>query len=107
MKKGEREVQEIRNGAEKILKNDVERLIDIKEAATEFHLKVSYLRGLVFRNKIPFYKVGGLVRFDRQEINCWMRAQRVPAIGESGATRGKTVSELFEIDTRFNTASNQ
>ena len=82
-----------------------EPLIDIKDAAAIFKLKVSYLRGLVFRNEIPFYKIGALVRFDRQEVDAWMRSKRIPVGGAQSVNCGKPKLEFFEIDTRFNKAS--
>lgn len=82
-----------------------EPLIDIREAAKAFNLKVSFLRGLVFRSEIPYYKIGALVRFDRQEVDDWMRSKRIPVGGLYGEVHGKPKSEFFEIDTRFNKAS--
>lgn len=38
--------------------------------------KKNYIYDLVKREKIPFYKVNHSVRFDRKEIDLWMRSGR-------------------------------
>jgi excisionase family DNA binding protein len=94
-------------GAQESRQGAFNRLLDIKETAALYNLKVSYLRGLVFRNQIPFYKIGALVRFDGQEVDQWMRSKRVPEGGAFSGRCDKPNPEFFEIDTRFNKASSK
>ena len=52
--------------------------LDYAEAAVFTTYSIQYLRKLVSRRKIPFYKFGGnRVFFDRQELERWMAARIV------------------------------
>ncbi len=55
------------------------RLIDAAAAADRLGTTERHVRDLVFRRRIPDVKVGQLVRFDVDELDAWLDAQRVPA----------------------------
>ena len=46
--------------------------LTLSEVAAYLKVKESHLRSLVFRNEIPFHKVGKLLRFKKSEIDSWM-----------------------------------
>jgi excisionase family DNA binding protein len=51
-------------------------------AAAHLGLKVSTLRNLVSRKKVPHIRLGGrLVVFDTDELDAWLLDRRVPAGG--------------------------
>lgn len=50
---------------------DPEKLLDVDEAASLLQVKVGTLYSWVSKRKIPFRKVGSLVRFDRAELMAW------------------------------------
>jgi excisionase family DNA binding protein len=52
-------------------------LIDIEDVAKALGVSVRYVRRLVFENRIPYVKVGRLLRFDPEELAPWIDAQRV------------------------------
>ena len=55
-------------------------LIDVPELAAELGVKISYVRRLVHERRIPYVKVGRLVRFDPIEVNAWLAEGRVDAL---------------------------
>ena len=67
-------------------------LVTIKEIARFLMVKVPTVYSWVRMGTIPSYKVGGLVRFDMEEIREWLkRSKSVPfnvgkRIGKSGST---------------------
>lgn len=52
-------------------------LIDIETLAGRLGDSVRHLRRLVADRRIPFLKIGHLIRFDPVEINEWLEQQRV------------------------------
>jgi|GEM_PF-3056726 len=58
-------------------------LLDVWEAADLLGLRVSRIRMAVFREEIPYRKIGGLVRFVPDELKEWI---------ESGAISRRPVS---------------
>ncbi len=58
-------------------------LIKIDEAVEITGYKRGYIYELVHRNVIPFIKRGRSVRFDREELENWMRAERPNIIQET------------------------
>ena len=52
-------------------------LIDISTAAGHLGVTVRHLRPLVAEKRIPYIKVGHLVRFDPAEVAAWIDRQRV------------------------------
>ncbi len=55
-------------------------LIDIPELADELGVKVSYVRRLGHERRVPYVKVGRLVRFDPAEVRAWLADGRVDAL---------------------------
>ncbi len=47
-------------------------LMDIQELSKYLNIKESKVRKMVFRNEIPFIKIGRLVRFSTQRIDDWI-----------------------------------
>jgi excisionase family DNA binding protein len=52
-------------------------ILKIEEAAALLAIKPSRLRTAVFRREIPFFKLGGLVRFNRSELLAWVKSRTV------------------------------
>lgn len=47
-------------------------LLDINDAATQLGTTVRHLRRLVHERRIPFVKVGRLVRFRQADLDAWI-----------------------------------
>lgn len=47
-------------------------LLTIIELTSLLSIKESHLRSLIFRQEIPFIKVGRLIRFDQSQIKKWL-----------------------------------
>jgi excisionase family DNA binding protein len=57
-------------------------LLSITDAAVRLGVTERYVRRLVYERRVPFYKVGRLVRFRETELDQWLEASRVePLIG--------------------------
>jgi excisionase family DNA binding protein len=56
-------------------------LLNISEAAEALKISVSGMRRLQHRRRIPFIKVGGSIRFVRQDLVSFVDRNRVEAIG--------------------------
>jgi excisionase family DNA binding protein len=52
-------------------------LIDITRAAERLGVTVRYMRRLVAERRIPYVKLGHLLRFDPVELEAWIDAARV------------------------------
>jgi excisionase family DNA binding protein len=65
-------------------------LIDIIELGKLTSIKIATLRKYVAKRKIPFVKVGRLVRFRPSEIDEWIASRAVAAVGTDAT---KTVRE--------------
>ena len=50
-------------------------LLNFKETASFLNIKESHLRGLIFKRKIPFLKIGRLLRFDPKKLLNWLEKQ--------------------------------
>jgi excisionase family DNA binding protein len=59
------------------------KLVKIEQAATQTGYKKGYIYELVHRNAIPYIKRGRSVRFDPEELEAWMRADRPNIIQET------------------------
>jgi excisionase family DNA binding protein len=53
-------------------------LLDIPALAEHLGVTERHVRRLVFERRIPFIKVGRLVRFDPAEIAAWIDRSRTP-----------------------------
>ena len=54
------------------------------ETAKRCHTTERHIRHLVTTLRIPFLKVGGLIRFDPDAIDAWLAEQAVPIGGTEG-----------------------
>ncbi|MTA14197.1 MAG: excisionase family DNA-binding protein [Actinobacteria bacterium] len=54
-------------------------LLSISDAAVHLGVTERYIRRLVYERRVPFYKVGRLVRFREAELDQWLEASRVEA----------------------------
>jgi excisionase family DNA binding protein len=54
------------------------KLIAITQVAERLGVSVRYVRRLVHERRIPFIKLGHLVRFDPDEIDAWIERSRRP-----------------------------
>ena len=55
------------------------KLVTVKEVSAYLMVKVSTVYSWVHNGTIPFLKLNGLVRFDLEEIESWVRSSR-PAV---------------------------
>ncbi|MDB4349732.1 helix-turn-helix domain-containing protein [Omnitrophica bacterium] len=53
------------------------RYIGVKDLANYLGIKVATVYDWVYRRKLPYYKMGRLVRFDRGEIDKAIQSRRV------------------------------
>ena len=58
--------------------NTIPHLLTIDQLAQRLGITVRHVRRLVAERRVPYYKVGRLVRFDRNEIDDWLRDRRRP-----------------------------
>jgi excisionase family DNA binding protein len=65
----------------------METLIDITELGKLTTIKTATLRKYVAKRKVPFVKVGRLVRFRPSEIEVWLAARAVAEIKTETAKR--------------------
>jgi excisionase family DNA binding protein len=54
------------------------QLLTIDQLAQRLGITVRHVRRLVADKRVPYYKVGRLVRFDPAEITDWLATRRVP-----------------------------
>jgi excisionase family DNA binding protein len=67
------------------------RLLKPEEAAERLNVSLRFIRRLCHERRLPYTKVGKFVRFDADELEAWITAQRVePANGEGGDSRPRT-----------------
>jgi excisionase family DNA binding protein len=55
----------------------VSHLIEIHEVAAVLCVTPRHIQRLVAERRIPYFKVGRFVRFDRAELSVWLDQQRV------------------------------
>lgn len=60
------------------------QLLDITATATQLGTSVRHIRRLVAEKRIPYLKVGHLVRFDPEELANWLQQSRCDSIEETG-----------------------
>jgi excisionase family DNA binding protein len=56
------------------------QLMTIEEASAFLNLKVSKLRREVFMKAIPYYKIGSLIRFKKEDLLQWVEKKIVKPI---------------------------
>jgi excisionase family DNA binding protein len=57
--------------------NQIPGLMSIEQLAQRLGITVRHVRRLVAEKRVPYYKVGSLVRFDSAEIKVWLDSRRV------------------------------
>ena len=60
----------------------VEGLLTLSDVAEILKISVPTVRRLQQQRKIPFVKVGGSIRFARNDVASYLAARRVRAVGE-------------------------
>jgi excisionase family DNA binding protein len=55
-------------------------LYDIPELARMLRVSEDFVRSQVQQRRIPYYKVGKLVRFDPREVTDWLAGLRIDAL---------------------------
>jgi len=67
----------------------VEPLLDIHDVAARLNITVRHVRRLVTERRIPYLKLGNLLRFHPAEIDAWVQGLAVctviPAVASSDA----------------------
>lgn len=64
-------------------------LIDLPMAADRLGVNARYVRRLVAERRIPYIKLGHLLRFDPDEVDAWLDRARVSELGPGGASLGR------------------
>jgi excisionase family DNA binding protein len=54
-----------------------ESLLDVEAVADRLSVSVRHVRRLVFERRIPFLKIGSLLRFDPEDVEGWLSTLRV------------------------------
>jgi excisionase family DNA binding protein len=70
----------------------ISALLTVREAAHFLNVSVSTLYGWAWQRRISFVKVGRALRFDRADLDKFIRANRFEARTESGKTIGPSVA---------------
>jgi len=65
------------------------RLIDIDELAEYLKLKKQTIYNWLNQRKISGIKVGGVWRFDRKDIDNWLRSKRRESTSSTSSTSGE------------------
>ena len=60
-------------------RHDKAALISVEQLADELGVSVRYVRRIIAKRPIPYVKVGHLIRFERDEVDRWLQANRVNA----------------------------
>ena len=55
-------------------------LYDVPELARMLRVSEDFIRAQVQQRRIPYYKVGKLIRFDPREITDWLAGLRIEAL---------------------------
>lgn len=66
------------------------KVLDINDMVLLTGLSKNYIYKLTYRNEIPYYKPNGkLIYFDRQEIENWMKQNKVTSVVEAEQAASK------------------
>ena len=65
-------------------RDDKAALIGVDQLADELGVSVRYVRRIIAERRIPYVKVGHLIRFERDEVERWVEANRVNALTGRG-----------------------
>ena len=63
-------------------------LIDVPTLAERIGILVSFVRKLVDQRRIPFVRIGRLIRFDPDEVDAWLASNRVEVVADVARFRG-------------------
>ena len=55
--------------------------LDVQGASEYLGTAPRFIRRVVFERRIPHYKVGGRLRFNRRDLDTYVRTTYVPAMG--------------------------
>lgn len=55
-------------------------LWDVQQTATALSLSAPHIRRLVAEKRIPFVRVGRLIRFRPEEIRTWLAGKQIEAV---------------------------
>jgi excisionase family DNA binding protein len=64
--------------------NQIPELMTIEQLAQRLGITVRHVRRLVAERRMPYLKVGRLVRFDTREVTEWLDTQGRPPVGQNG-----------------------
>lgn len=73
------------------------RLVSIKVVAELLMIKQSTLYSWVHNGSIPFHKLNGLIRFDMDEIESWVKTSRQMQPGTIPAVRRTANQDINKI----------
>ena len=68
---------------EKVTALASKNVLDINEVAVLTGYSVKYMRLLISRREIPHYRRRNRLFFDRDEVEDWMKGQRIPSVEET------------------------
>jgi excisionase family DNA binding protein len=63
------------------------KLLDINELAEQLGTSQRHIRRLIADRRVPYLKVGRLIRFDAEDIGRWLDETRQPAEAVRGPRR--------------------
>ncbi len=52
------------------------KLLNLDETCAFLRVKKSWIRNAVFRRKIPFCKIGHLIKFDQDDLVEWLKTTK-------------------------------
>ena len=55
------------------------KLMNVEAAAERLATTERHVRELIYREEIPYLKVGRLVRFDADDLDAWLETRRIPS----------------------------
>jgi len=61
-----------------VLVFDKQRLLTAKDVAELLQCSLQHIYNLVWRGEIPFVKIGGLLRFRREQLTEWLNERNTP-----------------------------
>ena len=71
-------------------------LVTIKDLSAYLTVKESTLYSWVHNGTIPFHKLNGLIRFDLDEIQSWVKASKISSTDSIGSLKQKTAPQNIE-----------
>ncbi len=54
------------------------RFLNVRDLCNYLEIEINTVYSWVYQKKIPYLKIGRLVKFDKQEIDRWIDSKRVP-----------------------------